>query len=187
MILFGKKNRGEDQSSIEELKFQEKLRNEKKDREKENSRENWHQNSKIEKKDSGKKIMNMIRAENGPKIENVYEKASRMLKNEKRRQKIIERKREIKELEKKKREETRKFMQELRKRSLSEREINKRKDAARSFLRKIQERRENKMRKENITEGIRKTEVRRRRLVCELKINGATKTCFTHRVQITLC
>ena len=104
MILFGKKKKVEEKTSLEERKFKEAVRKEKRDREvvkKEVKRENWHKTSHIanqdqDKKVNGDKITKMIRREEDcgkRKMENPYEKVARMLKNEKKRQRIKMRKR----------------------------------------------------------------------------------------------
>ena len=87
MTLFSKKKRDGNQTGLEEMKLEDEIRKEKRGREKQIKRENWHQSSEIEKKDQdhGKKIIKMIRTEeDSAKMGNVYEKARRMLKNERR-------------------------------------------------------------------------------------------------------
>ena len=66
----------------------------------------------------------------------------------------MERKRELEEIEKKRKEESRRYMEELQKRTLNRRQVNKRKEESRRYLKELQNRRQvNKM-----TEEVKMTE-----------------------------
>ena len=183
LTLFGKKKKcekSEEKKSLEEMKLEEEIRKEKRGRERTSEkRENWHQTSQVKPVHlpNGEKIIKLIRTEEderrSEKMGNVYEKSIRMLKNERRRQKVMERKRELEEIQERVRYVARS------RRYVEERGVKR-------FRLPISDGNEKQKiygRDGEITEKRRLP----RRLVCEVVCEGPTKTCLTHRLQITNC
>ena len=132
MSVFGKKKKDENKISLEEEKIQEAIkkekrwRNELKKKDVSIETDNWHQTSHLvtdqdKMGKAGEKIM-MIRREEDIKMGNVYEKVLRQLKNEKRRQRVMERKSELEEMEQVLCEKRKKFFIEREQAQIRERE-----------------------------------------------------------------
>ena len=126
LSVFGKKKKQDKHESLEELKFQDSIRRE----EKKKTPENWHQSQKVRKV-----VSQEVRKEQvcEPKPIRPYEKVIRMLRTEKKRQRILSRKAELENLEKKKKEES--MIEEIKRKRAMSKEHRREKERQRQMKR----------------------------------------------------
>ena len=107
LSLFGKKNKKEKKlESIEEMKLQDSIRREERSLTSK-EKEKWHQSQQIKQEEQVSKSDEQV-SRAGP-----YNKVIRMLRTEKKRQRILARKAELEEIEKKRKEESLKYVTEM--------------------------------------------------------------------------